>query len=428
MLFCDCESEALATPWYDPVTMPTAAETRFIAFCILMLILVHSAVLYMQWSNVQAAKPDFAALYSAGKLAVSDGDSRTWHWVSRDSVDRSVVDMNGVTVAADRLHPPFEMLIFAPLAFLKYQAAYLAWFACNLVMLFSVPILLWNYLPNLHHWFAYVMLLVGTFFPVFVTVVQGQDSILLLFLLAYCFSCLKSRRELLAGVALALAMFKFMLVIPIVVALAIMRKRRVLAGFALGFLALLSVTVLVFGNHAIVRYVRFMIQRQSGGQVETAGSESMMPNFRGFVHTLAAGTVSVSWLNSIVVVGSVLTFVLIAIRWAREPDEPSSLDLLFSAQVVIATIVSYHLFVHDASILLLPILLALNRLAGPTCRKGSGLLFALATGIMYVVPHVTALRVSMPIVFGASVLLLGGLCVSLSDHPEPARSTISADC
>ena len=83
------------------------------------------------------------------------------------------------------------MMIFAPLALLNYQAAYLVWYGCNLIMLISVPIILWNYIPNLHLWFGYVVILVATFFPIFVTVIQGQDSILLLILLTLCFTCLK---------------------------------------------------------------------------------------------------------------------------------------------------------------------------------------------------------------------------------------------
>lgn len=59
-----------------------------------------------------------------------------------------------------------------------HPAAHLVWYGCNLLMLLGVPVLLWNHLPNLHLYFGFLFILVATFFPVFLTVMQGQDSIL----------------------------------------------------------------------------------------------------------------------------------------------------------------------------------------------------------------------------------------------------------
>jgi hypothetical protein len=389
----------------------TTAEKRFTTFCILMVVLVHLSLLSVQWHNVQAARPDFASLYAAGRLALSGGETGEAHAAVPGFKNKSLFSLDGQTFLADRLHPPFEMMIFAPLALLNYQAAYLVWYGCNLIMLIGVPILLWNYIPNLHLWFGYVVILVATFFPVFVTIVQGQDSILLLFLLTLCFTCMKERRELLGGVILALGMFKFTLIIPIVAALVVMRRWRVLVGFASGFLALLLATVALFGPGAIPGYLRF-ISHRGGGSLETVASEPIMPNLRGFLHSLAAGAAPPAWVDFAVVIGSAVTFALISRRWAAEGGNPSALDLLFSMQVITAAIVSYHLYVHDASVLLLPILLTLNRLAGSTFRTFLGASFVLSVSIMYLVPFIATLRVSMPLFFCASVLLLGGLFVS----------------
>ncbi len=134
-----------------------------------------------------------------------------------------------------------------------------------------------------------------------------------------------------------------------------------------------------------------------------------MPNLRGFLHPLAAGAVSQTWVNSAVVLGSILIFAIISRRWTAEADDPSALDLLFSLQVVTAVIVSYHLYVHDDCVLLIPLLLSLNRLAGSNCRKSAGIPFALGASILYLTPFFAPLRVSMPLYFCASGLLLGGL-------------------
>jgi len=156
--------------------------------------------------------------------------------------------------------------------------------------------------------------------------------------------------------------------------------------------------------------LRFLWQL-GGGSPEAYGSEAMMPNLRGFLYALAAGSVSRSWVGPAAVIGSVATFALISRRWAGEAGDPSVLDLLFSMQVVTAVIVSYHLFVHDASVLLLPIVLTMNRLAGSNRRMSSGVSFALGASIscLYAIPMIAPLRVSMPLFFCASGLLLGGL-------------------
>ncbi len=180
--------------------MPTSAEKRFIAFCIFLVVIVHLGLLSVEWRNtLKPSQSDFLALYAAGKQARGGGD-RDNKISGRSGPMDPVLEFNGIP---DRLHPPFEQLIFAPLSLFRYQAAFLVWYACNLLMLFSVPFLLWNHIPSLHRWFAYAVILSATFFPVFATVVKGQDSVLLLFLLTLCFLCLKSRREVLGGFVLA---------------------------------------------------------------------------------------------------------------------------------------------------------------------------------------------------------------------------------
>jgi hypothetical protein len=399
---------------YDFVAM-TTAEKRFTAFCIFLVVIVHLVLMSLEWRiALDPARSDFLALYAAGKVARGGGERENEHSDQPGSNNSPL----GFAGKPDQLHPPFESLIFAPLSLLNYRAAFIAWYGCNLIMLFSVPLLLWSYIPNLHRWFAYAVILSATFLPVLATAVKGQDSLLLLFLLTLCFTCLKSRREILGGIVLALGMFKFTLIIPIAVAFVVMRKWRVLAGFAGSFLALLLATAALFGSGAIPGYLRHLVNR-GGGPVDAIGNESTMPNLRGFLHALAAGAVSQTRVDLAVVIGSILIFAIISRRWLAEADEPSALDLLFSMQVVTAVIVSYHLYVHDDSVLLIPILLTLNRLAGSNCRKASGMLFALSASILYFSPFFVSLRVSMPLYFGASGLLLGGLYLSLPGTVAP---------
>jgi hypothetical protein len=394
---------------YDPVTMPTIPEKKFIAYCIFLVVIVHLVLMSMEWRrSLDPSQSDFLALYAAGRSARFGGE-RGSEPSSLPGSKNSVPDFKGIP---DQLHPPFEKLIFAPLSLLPYQAAYLLWYGCNLVMVFSVPFLLWRYIPNLHRWFAYFVVMSATFFPVFVAVVKGQDSVLVLFLLTLCFLCLKSRRETLGGVVLALGMFKFTLIIPIAAAFVVRRKWRLLAGFVGSFLAMLLATAALLGTGAIPGYLRF-VENRGGPLIDAIGNESLMPNLRGFLHPLATGAVSRAWVGAAVVVGSIAIFAIISRRLRAAADEPSELDLLYSIDIVTAVIVSFHLYVHDDCVLLVPILLTLNRLAGSDCRKTSELLMALSAGIFILSPFIVSLRVSTPLYFFASVLLLWGMSMSL---------------
>jgi len=293
------------------------------------------------------------------------------------------------------------MIIFAPLSYLKYKPAYLVWYICNLFLLLIVPFMLWTYIPNLHKWYPYLVIAIATFFPVFVAAIQGQDSILLLFLLTLCFTFLKDRKEFRAGMALAMGMFKFVLVIPIAFSLVVERRWRSLAGFATGCILLLLAATAIVGLSGIEAYFR-LIAGFRKAPPERAGTESIMPNLRGFVHAVNGGLANESWLMAITLLASVAILILINMHLLK----PGNVSLRFSAQVVLATLVSYHLYPHDASILILPLVLLLNHSVCHGSRTRLGIAIWVAAAAMYLCPFFTELSVSMPIFFCASTVLL----------------------
>ena len=94
-------------------------------------------------------------------------------------------------------------------------------------------------------WFE-AMLCVG-FFPIFLDLYQGQDAVLLLLLLVCALRSLCVQKDALGGAFLALGLFKFHLVIPVVLVLILVGRRRVLAGFLPTALALVAVSAAIAG-------------------------------------------------------------------------------------------------------------------------------------------------------------------------------------
>src|SRR5262249_17735423 len=129
------------------------------------------------------------------------------------------------------VHPAYEALFFAPLSFLSYRNAFLVWMGFSLLLLLlSYWILrkrLWR-LRELWRWLP-ILFFVG-FAPVSGALLQGQDSLVTLFLLCLSLLALEARKERLAGFLVGLAFYKFPLVLPIVCLFLLWRRWQFFSG------------------------------------------------------------------------------------------------------------------------------------------------------------------------------------------------------
>ena len=114
--------------------------------------------------------PDFSIFYTAGRILRDRQGSRLYDDALQESVQRSfsplAVQRRGGILPYN--HPPFEALLFVPLAHLPYVTAYLTWFLVNGALLGSIPFLLRTRLKALGHAPLYLWLLACLgFFPIF---------------------------------------------------------------------------------------------------------------------------------------------------------------------------------------------------------------------------------------------------------------------
>src|SRR5208283_2463739 len=171
--------------------------------------------------------PDFTIFYTAGKMLRQGRGHRLYDAQAQFEVQKNFVGQ--IPTRRGPLpynHPPFEALFFLPLTLLPYRQAFIAWDLLNLAALFGVALLLRRSGPMLRGiapW-AFVIACLA-FFPVFVSVLQGQDSVLLLLLCALGFRALSKGADSLAGCWFALGTFKFQFMIPLLL-LIIWNRRR----------------------------------------------------------------------------------------------------------------------------------------------------------------------------------------------------------
>lgn len=379
--------------------MTCSKRSSLIAFSIIIIIALQVA-LFFEMQRFHERKPDFAALYLSGRRALHERfPALINHFPSMNSEAYTVNTPNG-DYPYDTLHPPYELVIYSVLALLKFRVAYPLWWACNTVLVLLSAFLLWRYVPNLQGSYPYLLMLIATFFPVIVALVQGQNSILLLTLLTLSYCSLEGQQDFRAGLFLSLGMFKFVLIIPIALWLLLERRWKSLAGFFAGCCGLLFIAAWLVGFNGIQVYIR-LIAGFGRKSPEQPGTESVMPNLRGIFHAIGAGIAPEQFLIAITLISSIAILVWVDSRLSSHRE----LGLRFSIQVLVAILISFHLYPHDAAILVLPLMIILNRSRSCALDRRFKTAVLLCITCMYLFAF-TGLRTGMPVVGLCSLFLL----------------------
>jgi hypothetical protein len=335
-------------------------------------VLLLSAVLWTaHGQNVE--KTDFSLTYVGAKL-VHDGMGPNLYDLSLQKQLRDSLYRHPVPLFFE--HPPFEALLLSPLAAYPYRTAYLAWGLMNATAWLALIFFLRPYLPWPSEGLGYIFMWL-LFAPLWVALYQGQSSLFLLAAFALAFVLLKSKKEFTAGVALGFGLLKLQFVLPFVVIFLIRRRWRFLAGFAACALVLAFVSIAAVGWKGAMDYVQFLLAIGNNPQNISFGSGVDMPTIHGFVFAILGRNISGTALNTIVAVLSIALLAWVAMQWKRR-REMESFDLMFSAAVAASLLSGSHMFTHDFSPLILPMLVV----AGHRSETGSmGRLFSGDTAV-----------------------------------------------
>jgi Glycosyltransferase family 87 len=299
---------------------------------------------FLLGSQTTALQSDLRVFYTPGYMLRTGNAKDIYNFPSvRRNQDERVAPDSG---AVPYLHPAYEVLAFMPLSFLPYREAYCVWAGINCAILGLTYWLLRPCLAELSavgpRWML-PALLVG-FMPVAFTILAGQDSLFLLLILVLTYRRIESN-ELQAGILLGLGMFRFQVLLPIVVLFLLWRSWKFLAGWAAGSAAVLSISVAITGIDAQIQYARLL---QQMSRVSFWLLLRRMPNLRGLFAAWHLGMVPLALV-------SLSVFLAAAVIGSRH-NAPQRLLLAIS----VSALVTYYLFVHDLSVLALPVLVAIN--------------------------------------------------------------------
>jgi hypothetical protein len=296
---------------------------------------------------------DFTIFYAAGRMVRSGQTAALYDLGTQYRVQREFAPNVPIRSAAlPYNHPSFEALLFVPLTFLSYIAAYRSWTILNLAVLAASLLVLAKSFPEIGSLPRPLLVLAGTGFPpIAIAIVQGQDSVLLMFLFAVALAALEHGNDAAAGAALALGLFRFHLVLPLVFLLAVQRP-RLLRGFTPIATALTLLSVAMIGWRGVAGYTRLLLNIEDHGAGGAVVAD--MPSLHGIISRLMGTTnTSTSFLLTLLCSVAAILF-----AWWQMRSTSRSLRFSLVLATVVTILVSYHTLTHDLSVLL-PIALLL---------------------------------------------------------------------
>jgi hypothetical protein len=417
----------------DPTSAVSRAPRPISAFALKsgVLILIGCALLNfgLLWElrgHMLQGYGDFASFYTAGQIVRTGQSSRLYDPALQWKFQQQFA--SGVTTRLGPLpyiRPPFEALLFVPFAYVSYPAASILWLSLNIALVLMIPFVL----PQLNSSTKAIStratdaVLCLSFFPIGLTLIQGQDAILLLLVLLIAFRLLLRGTDYQCGAVLALGLFKFHFIIPLLAVFILWKKGKVALGFLAVGAFLFVISLLMVHWSGLLLYPRYLWALNQTPDLGMTTGPQNMPNIRGLLSIwLENGRTPVGahwFLAAIVMFG-----ILISGRMWRG-DDRRQVSLAFSFAIVVTLLTSYYAKTYDLTLLLLPLLLY-----GRTFLSGSGwdssrpgwprICFIAAAAVLLCTPllWVLALRVNQ---FSWIAVVLFALAASLFALEKSSR-------
>jgi hypothetical protein len=329
------------------------------------MIATHIFFLWRIRDRIARGDPDFTVFYTAGKMMREGLGSQLYNPRAQLAVQAEFARDSDIRRGPlPYIHPPFEALFFLPLTFLPYTHAFSAWNLINLAVLLGVAMLLKNSLLSLKVFPIWQMVLLSlAFFPVFANFHQGQDAIFLLLVVTLSFRALDRDADFLAGCWLGFGLFKYHLILPLALMLALWRGRRFILGFGVVGSAALLISLGLVGWKGALQYPAYawnVVSQPAFGGIPPG----QLPSLYGLLASWPFSQAGFAVHLLVVVVSAALLVVVAALR--KHAREKGLSRLCFAAAVIVALLAGYSTNSYDLSMLVLPLAVIVNwRLESP---------------------------------------------------------------
>jgi len=368
---------------------------------VLLLLTLAGIVYYFTHGFAAREKgTDFPDRYAAARMVREGYGHQLYDFDAQDQFQIRYAGRTGEFY----IHPPFETLLFLPISLLPMPSAYLLWCLLNVGVLAYTAIVFQRHVFKRFDW----RVLLPSFFlfpPVLIALLQGQDSLLLLLLMTLAAIELRRGRDFTAGCLLGCGLFKFHIVLTLIVLLASLRRKGFFGGFALVFVTFLLISAGISGWGFLTAYPRFLMSLSSLKRADIY--PAAMANIRGLISVSGIVQDTTARLALIWIVSIALFWY----AWSRFKSSKSSggaINLAFGNFVLAAILISYHLSPSDLCIALLPIGLFAQYLAEHSrIPRWARLTLLSSEAVLFLPPlHIVALAWHMYVYLVIPMLLM----------------------
>ena len=233
----------------------------------------------------------------------------------------------------------------------------------------------------------------------------GQDSILSTALLLAVFVSLKQKRDGLAGLFLALGLYKPQLVLPLAGCLLMAKRWHSLLVFTATGIVLFVISIWMVGWEGMFDFLSILRSMRNYSYIIYPAN---MPNIRGLLYDLLYHREMESLLFTLAVVISGSAYLLCLYFWRGGFDALDPIfDLKFSLTLLTTVLISYHLYSHDLLTVAVAVILLFRYLnIERTSCKGLSLVFYVVLLILFLPVVPRSLISSSAFGWGASPVLL----------------------
>ena len=347
------------------------APSRFKAVLIFFLgsmLAIHLAMAWIVKAQIAEGRPDFLIYYCEGRIFRSTQPPQLYNESLQAKFQYETAASKWTPPQVKPyMHPPFEVLLFVPFSLLPFTAAYVLWAVFNLVLLVVSILLLKGEFRSRGSpvWWVLAAL---AFFPVFLTILEGQDTFFVLLAYSGSLLALRRNRDLSAGACLGLGLVRPHLILPFVFVGMLRGKWRLLLGFVLSCVAISLVSIAVAGWYGFLDYPRYIWSLEHTRSTLVIPPR-YIPNLRGFIGYFLANLAGPRALLSINLLLSLFLLVWASRRWTTAEKKQQFSSLGFSLALLVTSLVSYHEFIYDFTVLLIPITAFVHAQENSTARK-----------------------------------------------------------
>jgi Glycosyltransferase family 87 len=336
-------------------------------------------------SHAERTGSDFVSAYTGGVVARTWGGANVYNLSYQQAVQDEVV---GFDLAPGQVlmfnHPPYLVPLLSLLMDGNYTAS-LVRYALVMAALYAAALAAAWQLLRREDWRrgGVVLMLAGmaTFYPLFVSLVNTQDTALMVLGGFLWLFGLLTGRDWLAGLGLALTTVRphvtMVLALPF-----LLRRRNVFWWFCAGAAVLGLVSLLAVGVDGLKAYLDILL-KSAGGNFYGM-QEAAMVNLVGLLtrHASGLGMEAIHWIGWGGYAAAILALCLV---WGRSWELDGR---HFGLAVILAVFFAPHLHYHDLTLLLVPLLaLLLMAVRGRFLRLREAALLPLGLSIILLVSN-----------------------------------------